>query len=47
MNGNAKTQVANKKLTRIIAAILTVAFLGFVFTAFFVMLIGGLVNRKK
>ena len=40
MNGNEKTQVANKKLTRIIAAILTVAFLGFVFTAFFVMLIG-------
>ena len=34
-----KTQTPSKKLTRITAAILTAAFLGFVFTVFFVMLI--------
>ena len=34
-----KTQTPSKKLTRITAAILTVAFLGFVFTVFFVMLV--------
>ena len=36
-----QTPTPSKRLTRITAAILTAVFLGFVFTAFFVMLIGG------
>ncbi len=40
MNDNQIAKAPNKTLTRVTAAILTVAFLGFVFAAFFVMLIG-------
>ena len=41
------TKTPSKKLSRVTAAILTIAFLGFVFAAFFTMLIGSYPALRK